>query len=203
MKEIVPGIFTWPWFSERHGYDFNGYFVRDAAGNLVIDPVSVPNDVLARFVAEGVSRVVLTNRNHGRDAARVREVTGARISIHAADKAHAESQGTTIDDALSVGERVGPFEVVAADGKSPGEVALYDPSRRLLVVGDAFVGAPPGGLRLLPDAVLDDVAALRRSIRRLVAGLDIDCVLPCDGAPILRGASAALDQLVAGFPSEG
>ena len=33
MKEIVPGILTWPWFSERHGYDFNGYLIRLPGGN--------------------------------------------------------------------------------------------------------------------------------------------------------------------------
>ena len=28
MDEIVPDIFTWAWFSEPHGYNFNGYLVR-------------------------------------------------------------------------------------------------------------------------------------------------------------------------------
>ena len=39
MQEIVAGIFTWPWFSERHGYNFNGYLVCAAEGNICIDPV--------------------------------------------------------------------------------------------------------------------------------------------------------------------
>ncbi len=30
MREIVSGIFTWPWFSEPHGYNFNGHLVRHA-----------------------------------------------------------------------------------------------------------------------------------------------------------------------------
>ena len=34
MNEIVPDIFTWAWFSEPHGYGFNGYLVRHPAGNL-------------------------------------------------------------------------------------------------------------------------------------------------------------------------
>ena len=28
MHEIVPDISTWAWFSEPHGYNFNGYLVR-------------------------------------------------------------------------------------------------------------------------------------------------------------------------------
>ena len=33
MREIVEGVITWPWRSEPHGYDFNGYFVRHPGGN--------------------------------------------------------------------------------------------------------------------------------------------------------------------------
>ena len=39
--EIVADIFTWAWFSEPHGYDFNGHLVRHAEGNLCIDPVQL------------------------------------------------------------------------------------------------------------------------------------------------------------------
>jgi hypothetical protein len=39
MDEIVADVFTWAWFSEPHGYDFNGHLVRHAEGNLCIDPV--------------------------------------------------------------------------------------------------------------------------------------------------------------------
>jgi len=46
MREILPGILTWPWFSARHGYDFNGWLVRHPQGNLCIDPVDMPNEVL-------------------------------------------------------------------------------------------------------------------------------------------------------------
>ena len=28
MREILTGIFSWPWFSEPHGYNFNGHFIR-------------------------------------------------------------------------------------------------------------------------------------------------------------------------------
>ena len=54
MREIVPGILTWPWFSARFGYDFNGFLVRRPDGNLVIDPVDPTDDELATLAAEGV-----------------------------------------------------------------------------------------------------------------------------------------------------
>src|SRR5439155_293980 len=71
MREIVDGIFTWSWFSEPHGYDFNGYLIRHPEGNLCVDPVEPSADVLARLVQRGVARIVITNRNHVRQAALV------------------------------------------------------------------------------------------------------------------------------------
>ena len=56
MREILPGTFTWPWFSQRHGYDFNGYLVVDRGGNVCIDPVEMDENVLADLAREGVSR---------------------------------------------------------------------------------------------------------------------------------------------------
>ena len=32
MREIVTDIVTWPWFSEPHGYNFNGHLVRHPGG---------------------------------------------------------------------------------------------------------------------------------------------------------------------------
>jgi glyoxylase-like metal-dependent hydrolase (beta-lactamase superfamily II) len=39
---------------------------------------------------------------------------------------------------LSVGDRVGSLEVVAAPGHSPGQVAFFDARDRTLIAGDAF-----------------------------------------------------------------
>jgi glyoxylase-like metal-dependent hydrolase (beta-lactamase superfamily II) len=199
MRPLVADILTWPWFSSRFGYDFNGFFVRRADGNLVIDPVEPSDDDLATLVREGVARIILTNRNHYRAAARVREATGARVAVHAADAAFVREKGVVVDDALTAGERVGPFVVVPVPGKSPGEIALHWPDKRILVVGDACVGNSPGRLSLLPPAVIDAPDELRRSLRRLAAELDFDALLLADGECILRGGRAALQALVATF----
>jgi glyoxylase-like metal-dependent hydrolase (beta-lactamase superfamily II) len=201
MREVVDGITTWAWLSEPHGYDFNGWFVRHPTGNLCIDPVEPPEEVLALLAREGVARIVLTNRNHVRRAALVRERTGAAIAIHPADADYARAQGAGIDAALREGDVVGPFTVVGVPGKSPGEVALHCPRRRVLIVGDAVIGNPPGKLSLLREKVMDDPPRLRRSVRALTA-LDVDVLLPGDGVPILHDAGARLRELVATFPAD-
>ena len=96
-----------------------------------------------------------------------------------------------------MGRLVGPFRIVGVPGKSPGEVAFHDPARKLLVVGDAVIGNPPGRLSLLPERVMDDPARLRASLRRLL-DLDFDAVLVGDGVSIREGGRERLRDLVTG-----
>ena len=187
LREIAPGVLTWPWFSERHGYDFNGYIVREIA----IDPVEGDIDVPLR-------RIVLTNRNHFRAAAKLRAKTGARVAVHPADAEFVRKQGVEVDDDLNYGDQIAGFTVVDAHGKSPGEIALWNPERKLLIVGDACVGKPPGSFALLSPKVIDDLAALQQSLRRL-ADLEPETVLVGDGAPVLKAAAEALRALVRSF----
>jgi glyoxylase-like metal-dependent hydrolase (beta-lactamase superfamily II) len=200
MNEIVPDIYTWTWFSEPHGYNFNGYLVRHSGGNLCVDPVSPSDETLEAIAGMGVASILLTNRNHSRAANVVRERTGARTLIHPDDAAHARSQGAAIDGQLSIGEKIGPLTIVAVPGKSPGEVALHWSEKKLLIVGDAVIGNPPGQCGLLREKVMDDPARLRRSVRKLL-DLELDTLLVGDGVSILNGAKSRLKELVGTFPA--
>jgi Metallo-beta-lactamase superfamily len=71
--------------------------------------------------------------------------------------------------------------------------------RRLLIVGDAVVGNPPGRLSLLRERALDDPAKLRVSVRQLLS-LDFDTLLVGDGECVLNGAQERLRELVGTFP---
>lgn len=198
MREILPGILTWPWFSERHGYDFNGYLIRHPQANVAVDPVEMPDAVLDELARDGVARIILTNRNHFRAAAKLKQRTSARVAVHAADANFVRENGVSADDLLTPGQHIAGFEVIDAHGKSPGEIALWSAERRLLIIGDACVGKPPGALALLPPRVIDDLPALQESLRRLAA-LDPEAVLVGDGAPILQGGGAALRALAGSF----
>ena len=98
-----------------------------------------------------------------------------------------------------IGEKIGPLVVEPAPGKSPGEVVLHWPERRLLFVGDAVIGKPPGACGLLREQVIDDLPRLRQSLRNLLE-LDFDALLFGDGVPILHDAKARLAELVGTFP---
>src|SRR5260370_36492676 len=98
MREILPGILTWPWFSQRHGYDFNGYLIRHSAGNVAVDPVELDDSVLGGLAREGGARVVLTNRNHYRAAAKLRDRTGPRTAAHPSHAGFARKTGVPLAD---------------------------------------------------------------------------------------------------------
>ncbi|MGZ3620932.1 MAG: MBL fold metallo-hydrolase [Candidatus Binataceae bacterium] len=198
METIAPDIRTWAWFSTPHGYNFNGLLIAHPEGNICIDPVQASAADVEEIVRARPARVLLTNRNHVRAANLIRERTGARVAIHPADAAYARSQGASIDDELRVGERVGPLVVVGVSGKSPGEVALHWPDRKILIVGDAVIGNPPGRCSLLREQVMDDPPRLRESVRNLLA-IDFDTLLVGDGVSILSGARDRLSELVATF----
>ena len=200
MREIVPNVLTWSRPSERHGYDFNGHLIRHPDGNLCVDPVEPDEAVLDRLAAIGATRVLLTNRNHARAANLFRARLGARTAIHPKDAEYARGQGAEIDDELDVGERIGPLQVVGVPGKSSGEVCLFWEERRLLIVGDAIIGNPPGRCGVLPEKVMDDPLQLKQSIEHLLV-LDFDKLLMGDGVSILSGAKDRLKELVASFRS--
>ena len=200
MLEIVRNILTWSWFSEPHGYNFNGHLIRDPGGNICVDPVEPTEDDLNAIVHEGVMNIILTNRNHSRASNRVRARTGGKTLIYAKDTDHAASQDTELDGELIIGSLIGPLEVVGAAGKSPGEVALFWRDRGILIVGDVIIGSPRGQCGLLPERVMDDPALLRSSVRKLL-DIDFDILLVGDGEPILTNAKTQLKELVETFPN--
>jgi glyoxylase-like metal-dependent hydrolase (beta-lactamase superfamily II) len=199
MDEVVPGIKTWSTFSEAKGFHFNGYAVQTGKGTVLVDPPEPGPDEWAELDSlapyEGV---YVTNRNHSRAAADFRERFGAKVRIHERDAERAEVDA---DDLLKGGEKVaGEVEVVHAPGKSPGEIALYVPGKRALIVGDVVIGVPEGELSTYPDEVVRDMDELKRSAARL-AELDFDALLLCDGRPFRSGGRDALRRFVEGAPS--
>jgi glyoxylase-like metal-dependent hydrolase (beta-lactamase superfamily II) len=200
METILGDVFTWSWFSEPHGYNFNSLLIPYSDGNICIDPVEPTDEVMIELVRIGVSRILLTNRNHVRAANKVRERTHARCYIHPEDAEYAKKQGAILDRELHEGEKIGPLEVIGASGKSPGEVAFLWPDRKTLIVGDAVIGNPPGRLTLLRERVMDDPARLRRSVQQLLT-LDFDTILPGDGVSVVGDAKQRLQELVATFTS--
>src|SRR6266851_7656076 len=59
METILGDILTWSWFSEPHGYNFNGLLIPQAAGNICVDPVEPGDEVLSELARRGVGQIIL------------------------------------------------------------------------------------------------------------------------------------------------
>ncbi len=196
MREILEGIHTWSRFSEEKGFDFNGWLLCFADGNLLIDPPEMTAEDRNRTEQLGrPAQIIVTNRDHEREVAFFREEYGAPIWMHKDDASLVE---VAVDHTFEQGDILpGGLEVIhIPDNKSPGESALL--LRRtpgVLILGDALIGNPPGELNLLPAEKYEDIIQAGRGIEVLL-DYDFDPILTSDGASILEGGKQAIQAFL-------
>lgn len=191
----IPGAWMWSAWQPDRGMNFNSYLFEREGACVAVDPLPLDEPSLdALRGLGGVQTVVLTNRDHRRGAAALRERFGARVIAHAPEAALFD---VPIDATFDDGEEVfsGAYAIAVPHGKTAGEAALHLPAAKAAVVGDALLGAPAGALSLLPDGKLHDPLRLLFSLRRLWA-LELEALLLCDGQPIFSGADASIARLL-------
>ena len=196
MKEIVPGIHTWSWFSEEKGLDFNGFYVRGPEGSVIVDPPQFSEDDLGQMDRLGTPQaIVITNGHHLRKACDLAAHFGVPIHIHEADAPMIDPAPDSIfkdRDVLPAGLTA----IGIPDGKTPGETALHVPWANAVILGDALIGKPAGSLSLLPPGKFKDPVKAREGLRRLIE-VSFETILVGDGVPILRRGKEALREFLA------
>ncbi|MCZ6676427.1 MAG: cupin domain-containing protein [Candidatus Poribacteria bacterium] len=190
-RSIFDDIYSWSIFSEMRQIDFNGHLWVRSEGNVLIDPVAmIDSDLDQLDQLGGAALIVLTNRDHEREADAFRKRTGAKVVVHEADAAALEAPA---DRLVTDGEEIVPGlrAVHLRYGKSPGEIALYFPGKRAVLSGDLVVGEPVGALTLLADEKLADPPKAALELRKILA-LPFDAILVGDGHSILQDARQRL-----------
>lgn len=194
MKQIVPRIWQWSKFSEEKRIDFNGLLLAVGEHRVMVDPPSMTAEDLAECRRGGaIDYIVVTNRDHARDAAMLKKELGCQVFVPEADAAEMDvpADKTYKDGELLPG---GIWAIHLKDQKSPGESALFiQQGRGVLILGDALLGKPPGALSMLPPEKYADVAKARDGLGRLLK-YNFDAVLVGDGASITTGARQALER---------
>ena len=176
----IPGAWMWSAWQPDRGMNFNSYLFEREGGCVAVDPLPLDEASLNAVQAMGgVHTIVITNPDHVRASAALRE-----------------RFGSTIVDSFEDGQEVfaGARAVTIPYGKTD-EVALHLPAAKAAVIGDAIIGSPAGALSLLPDEKLRDPLRLAFALRRLWA-LQLRSLLLCDGQPIFHGGDTALAQLL-------
>jgi len=198
MKQLLPGIWQWSWFSEEKQLDFNGLFLMVGEHKILVDPPPLTGEAQAHIRRNGpVDYLIVTNRDHTREAVVCQAEFGCRLFVPEADAASMDLRPTKTyrDGELLPG---GIWAIQLSNQKSPGESALFiQQGKGVLIVGDAMIGKPAGSLSLLPADKYADVEKAKDGLRRLLK-YEFDSLLAGDGISILTGGKSALTRLLDG-----
>ncbi len=106
--------------------------------------------------------------------------------------------GITVDRTVNDGDVIpalGGLRVVATPGHSPGQIAFYQPERKIIILGDTLMHLF-GGLRLPLPMFTADMDEAKRSIKK-VAALDIEIACFGHGQPITENANGQIRAFAA------
>lgn len=196
METLFSGIEMWSWYSEEKGMNFNGYLIGQGKERVVIDPPQMTIDDKQDLSIDGAKAVILTNRDHIREAKECRLLLNTKVWAPEADAP--EMGSVTIDQTYKDGDLLpsGLKAVSIPNGKSPGESALYlNQHGGIFILGDALVGTPDGTLKLLSPDKYTDVKKAKEGLRRLL-DYEFEIVLVGDGKPILSGGKKAVEAFL-------
>ena len=194
MKQLLPGFWQWSWYSEEKQLDFNGLFLVVGEHKILIDPPPMAGEDQAFIRRNGpVDYLILTNRDHAREAGSCQGTFGCQLFLPDADASQMDLKPTKTfkDQELLPG---GIWVVHLRDQKSPGESALFiQQGRGVLIVGDALIGKPAGAVTMLPAEKYMDAVKAKEGLRRLLR-YNFDSILVGDGTSILTGAKPAVEK---------
>ena len=184
MKPLLPNIWEWSWFSEEKQLNFNGHLLTVGEHRILVDPPPMTAGDIA-FARQGgpVDYILVTNRDHEREAASLREEFRCTVMVPELD---AKEMALTTDKTCKDGELLpgGIWVIQLAHQKSPGESALFlDTGKGILIVGDAIIGHPDGALRHLPAEKYANVELARDGLKRLLK-YKFESLLVGDGTSI-------------------
>jgi glyoxylase-like metal-dependent hydrolase (beta-lactamase superfamily II) len=140
-----------------------------------------------------VDYVLLTNRDHVREAAACQAEFRCQLYVPEADAPQMDVKPTKTfkDGELLPG---GIWVVHLKDQKSPGESAFFlQQGKGVLIVGDALIGKPPGSVRMLPAEKYGDAVKAKDGLRRLLK-YHFESLLVGDGASVLTGGKMAVER---------
>ncbi|WP_455242062.1 hypothetical protein [Petrachloros mirabilis] len=197
MKNLLPGVWQWSWFSQEKQLDFNGLFLHVGEHKILVDPPPMTAEASTFIRRQGhVDYIIVTNRDHAREAGACQSDFRCQLFVPEADASQIELKPTRTfkDGELLPG---GIWVINLQEQKSPGESALFiQQGKGILIVGDALIGKPSGSLSLLPVEKYADAGKAKESLRRLLK-YNFDAILVGDGTSILTGAKQVVERALA------
>jgi metallo-beta-lactamase superfamily protein len=196
VDEVSPGIFVWQAYDSKVKADLFSTALETQAGTFLVDPIPLGSDgALSLRAHRKPIGIFVTNANHARAAAEFAKTFS--IPIYVRDELRGSPdflQARWVQDGEVVSQGL---TAVAIDGGPAGETALHhNDNGGTMVVGDALINFEPYGFGSLPAKYCLDHKLMRRSLGKLLDHA-FDRILFAHGTPILSGARARVEQLLA------
>lgn len=199
---VMENIWIWSVHSEKQNIHYNSYLIHtEGSQSFIVDPVAAGPEVLDGLTPlPKPTCIVLTTGAHEREALSFKERLNIPIMIsEAAASGLSFRPDSTFNDAdvLPGGWQA----ILLPDQDTPGECALYQPDRKILIVGDALVGKPFQFLSLPADIYAGtrrsaaSIHNARQGLRRLL-DLDIRAILPGSGDPVMQNVHSLLKDVI-------
>ena len=141
QRLALPGAYSWSAWQPDRNLFFSSHLLVREGGNVAFDPLPLGDDD-AREIESlgGVATILLTNRDHARGAAAMRDRFGARVLAGRREMPLFEMK---IDGAFE-DEPVPGIAAIPLDGaKTPGELAFVIQAFGAAVIGDAVGSVLP------------------------------------------------------------
>jgi glyoxylase-like metal-dependent hydrolase (beta-lactamase superfamily II) len=99
-----------------------------------------------------------------------------------------------VDEIINNGDTIAGLTVLHLPGHTPGSIALYDPKRKVLFIGDTL-GCKDGIVQSPPKSVTWEMEKVYQSIEKLQT-LDFTVMLSGHGEPLTSDASVKVRQFI-------
>lgn len=159
---------------------------------FVFDPIDVGIESLGRILSSTQVSVILTNRNHEREALNLCDQLGLpAFAIHPC-----QSGRLLVGRLEADSDRFSGCRWMELPGGAPGESAFFFESLSLVVFGDAVVNLPGRSLELLPAKYCDDPVRLVGSLRVLIREWRFSNAVFAHGDPLVGDADQRIAALL-------
>ncbi len=203
--EIMPGI------HQIDGIIGNSYAINGK--KIVLIDTGLPDNsrkiinyirVTLKRNPNEVSTIILTHfhPDHTGNVYKLKNLTGAQVAIHCDDAGYLSGKKEwpmevkiktlTPDVLLKDGDKIAGLTCVHCPGHTPGSIALYDPNRKILFIGDTLRFSE-GIVHGPPDNFTMDMDKAKESIVKILL-LEFDAMLSGHGEPLLPGARTSVGE---------
>jgi glyoxylase-like metal-dependent hydrolase (beta-lactamase superfamily II) len=191
---VAPGLYRWRVADDRiGGAESVGHAVVEGGKVVLVDPIPIAEERLRRLGT--VEAIVLTAACHQRSAWRFRRALGVPV-FGPRGPGVSPTAGDFLEEPdrrYDHGDRLpGGLVAVHAPGPTEAMFALWHPRKAALFLADLLTRQGGSAPRFVPDEYQDEPRRSRDTVRRLHARLRPRLLLFEHGAPVTRGARAAL-----------